>query len=268
MPLRQIIPSIVDLDMGGGCIRIATAGQGTPIVMLHGWTLDHRSWAPQLPLSKQARLIMPDRRGFGASTAPPDLSCEWQDVDLIAGPEPFVLVGMSQGASVALDVARRRPDRVKALILAGAPLHGVVANDDDETPIPRTRYATMIRAGQLAAVKADWARSPLVRTKAIGWPLLSAMLNDYDGRDLLGPTTGITISADDIAALPMPVLSITGARDTRWRRQVSAFIGNTAPQGRMVSIDHAGHLCNIDHPARFNAVLASFVTEIPSTSIH
>ncbi len=268
MPLRQIIPSVADVDTGIGCIRVATAGQGTSIVMLHGWTLDHRSWTPQLPLSRQARLIMPDRRGFGASTAPPDLSREWQDVELIAGPEPFVLVGMSQGASVAIDVARRRPDRVKALVLAGAPLHGVVANDDDEAPIPRSRYATMIRAGQLAAVKADWARSPLVRTRATGWPLLSAMLDDYDGRDLLGPTTGITISADDIAALPVPVLTITGIRDTRWRRQVSAFIASAAPQGRMVSIDNAGHLCNIDHPARFNTILADFLADLSPTPIH
>lgn len=248
-----------DHEVGDGTVRVAVAGDGTTIVLLHGWTLDHRSWMPQLPLAADARLVMTDRRGFGRSTAPAGLAREWQDIDRLGGADRFVLVGMSQGASVALDYARHRPDRLSALMLAGAPLHGVVPVDNDEGTIPRDQYAAMVTAGQLAIVKADWAKNALVRTKASGWPLMTAMLGDYDGRDLRGGPSNIEITADDIAALPMPVLAVAGVRDTRWRRRVSAFIGRTAPHGRAVSIDDAGHLCNIDNPNQFNALLAELI---------
>ncbi|WP_374137525.1 MULTISPECIES: alpha/beta fold hydrolase [unclassified Sphingomonas] len=248
-----------DHDVGDGTIHVAVAGGETTIVLLHGWTLDHRSWTPQLPLAAKARLVMVDRRGFGRSTAPAHLASEWQDIDRIAGTDRFVLVGMSQGASVALDYARHRPDRLSALMLAGAPLHGVVPVDNDEGVMPRDRYAALMAAGQLSVVRADWAQNALVRTKASGWPLMNAMLGDYDGRDLCGVPSSISITADDIAALPMPVLAVAGVRDTRWRRRVSAFIGQTAPHGRTVSIDDAGHLCNIDNPAQFNALLADLI---------
>lgn len=261
-------PTIEDRAVGGGSIRLAVAGRGTVVLMLHGWTLDHRSWTPQLPLAGRSQLVMPDRRGFGGSTAPADLTREWLDLDMLAGPGRFVLVGMSQGASVALDYARRRPDRLAALVLAGTPLHGAVPNDGDEAEIPRARYAAMVRGGQLAAAKADWTRNTLVRTSSTGWPLLSAMLGDYDGRDLLAPPANISISAADIAALPMPVLAVAGVHDTPWRRRVRDFIGTTAPYGRVVGIEDAGHLCNIDNPVALNAVLADLLTTIAADPAH
>lgn len=250
------------VDVDNGVLHVASAGIGIDVVMLHGWTLDHRCWSPQLPLRTRVRLVMPDRRGFGQSTAPANLAHEWRDIDALAGAERFVLVGLSQGASVALDYARHRPERLAALVLIGAPLHGVVPNEGGESAIPRLRYAGMVREGQLASVKAEWAKSPLVRTKATGWSLMRAMLDDYDGRDLLAPPTQITFDAADIEALAMPVMAIAGVRDTPWRRRVSVFIGEAAPQGHAISLDDAGHLCNLDQPARFNAILSDFVAPL------
>jgi pimeloyl-ACP methyl ester carboxylesterase len=230
--------------------------------MLHGWTLDHRSWLPQLPLADDVRLVLPDRRGFGRSRAPADLAGEWRDIDCLVDSDPFVLVGLSQGASVALDYARRRPERLKALVLIGAPLHGIVPHRETEEAIPRALYADMVRNGQLQAMKANWAAHPLVRVSEAAAPLLAAILADYDGRDLKPDSAPIEISVADISALPMPVLAIAGDRDTEWRRRVAAFIGATAPHGRFVSIDDAGHLCNLDNPARFNMILAQLLFSI------
>lgn len=254
---------MIDVDVGDGVLHTLVAGTGPDMVLLHGWTLDHRSWLPQHPLADRARLVMPDRRGFGRSTAPPDLAREWRDVDRLARAGRFVLVGLSQGASVALDYARHRPERLSALVLVGAPLHGVVPQGDDERDIPRPRYADMIRAGRLAAMKADWATHELIEAAEPARPLLDAMLEDYDGRDLLAAPAPITIGRDDIAALPMPVLAVAGAGDTAWRRRVAAFIGATAPAGRVIGVDDAGHLCNLDNPVQFNAILADLLVSLP-----
>lgn len=247
------------IDVGDGALHVATAGTGPDIVMLHGWTLDHRSWAPQLPLSAITRLVMPDRRGFGQSTAPAGLAREWQDVDRLGESDRFVLVGMSQGATVALDFARRRPDRLAGLVLVGAPLHDVVLHDSEDDALPRHYYATMVAAGQLDAMKAEWRRHPLTRSSPTARPLLDAMLDSYDGRDLLATPSAISIAAADIEALTIPVLAIAGAGDMPWRRRVADFIGTSAPRGRTIMIDGAGHLCNLDRPARFNALLHDFL---------
>lgn len=252
----------VDVDVGDGALRTLIAGVGPEVVMLHGWTLDHRSWLPQLPLAEDVRLVLPDRRGFGRSGAPADLAGEWRDIDCLVDSDPFVLVGLSQGASVALDYARRRPERLKALVLVGAPLHGVVPQQQTEAAIPRGLYADMVRNGQLPAMKAHWAAHPLVRVSETAAPLLTAMLADYDGRDLKADFAPIEISEADISVLPMPVLAIAGDGDTEWRRRVAAFIGATAPHGRFVNIEDAGHLCNLDNPGQFNMIMAQLLFSI------
>ena len=251
-----------DIDVGDGTLHVVAAGQGAEIVLLHGWTLDHRNWAPQLPLGNSGRLVMPDRRGFGQSTAPADLAREWQDIDHLVGSDRFVLVGLSQGASVALDYARRRPDRLAGLVLVGAPLHGAVALDNKDDALPRSLYAALVAEGQLVAMKAEWRAHPLTQTALGARPLLAAMLDGYDGRDLRAPPSAIMITAADIAALPVPVLAVAGVQDTPWRRRVADFIGASAPLGQVALINRAGHLCNLDNPAEFNAVLADFVSQI------
>ena len=55
-----------EVDVGDGMIRLTVAGEGHPLILLHGWTLDRRMWQPQVvDLAKHFQLVMPDRRGFG-----------------------------------------------------------------------------------------------------------------------------------------------------------------------------------------------------------
>ncbi|UUL83681.1 alpha/beta fold hydrolase [Sphingomonas qomolangmaensis] len=260
--IADVLPPVDAIAVDDGDLHVAIAGAGITLVLLHGWTLDHRCWLPQLPLAGQARLVLPDRRGCGRSTAPSRLAEEWRDIDRLAGRERFVLVGLSQGASVALDYARRRPDRLRALVLVGAPLAALTPREDEDEALPHAQYAALVRDGAIAAMRRGWADHVLLRRTPRAAPLVEAMLGDYDGRDLLAPPAPIAIAADDIAALPMPVLAIVGSDDTAWRRRVADFIAATAPQGEVRRIAGAGHLCNLDNPARFNAVLADFLAPL------
>lgn len=230
--------------------------------MLHGWTLDHRSWQPQLPLADRYRLVMPDRRGFGGSTVAPGLAREWLDIDQIADDGPFLLVGHSQGATVALDYARHHPRRLSGLVLIGAPLHGVVPHDDCEEYLPLDYFAALAAAGRLGDMKAAWRDHPLAACRDGARSLLDAMLDSYDGRDLIADSDPIAIDEKDVARLPMPVLAIVGAEDTPWRRRVAQFVAEHAPSGQVAVIDAAGHLCNLDNPDKFNMILADFHASI------
>ena len=248
--------------VAGGELVLHEIGSGPPVVFLHGWTLDHRQWLPQSALANGWRIILPDRRGCGASSAPSDLSAEAEDVLAMVGDGPFALVGLSQGGAVALDVARRFPDRVAALVLAGAPLHGVVPlPDGEEEDVPRRLYAGYVGLGQVDAMKQAWSNHPFTQVAAPMRQLVADMISAYDGRDLLNPPSPLQFSAGDVEGLPMPVMALAGEQDGPWRQSVAAFIGSHAPRGMAAFVRDAGHLCNLDQPAMFNRLVTAFFEE-------
>lgn len=251
-----------EVAVQGGRLPIAMAGEGAPLILLHGWTLDHRMWGPQVAgLADRHFLVMPDRRGCGRATAPPDLAREAEDVIAIAdflGFERFALAGLSRGAVVALDVARKHASRLTALVVSGAPLPALVPREE---VIDLDRYRALVRGGDIAGFRAEWARHPLMRTHSPeATALAAAMLADYDGRDLLlGQGEAPGLPREVLAMLPMPILSLTGAHDTPWRRACARAISEVAPRARHVEIPQAGHLANADNPAAFNAAVAAFL---------
>lgn len=100
-------------------------GSGTPwVVALHGWRRDHRDFDATLDGIDSIALDLP---GFGA-TPPPDSA--WGAADYAAAiepvldelPGPVVVLGHSHGGRVAVHLAARRPDAVRALVLTGVPL--------------------------------------------------------------------------------------------------------------------------------------------------
>lgn len=248
------------LDVAGGLLRLTVAGAGPPLVLLHGWTLDARMWQAQIAgLARAFTLVMPDRRGFGRSSAPPDLTCEADDIARIADflkLDRFGLVGLSQGASVALDAADRLAARVAGLAVCGAPLPALVSRAEAlDLPL----YQRLMREGRLAAMREQWAAHPLMQ--ACTQPArdaLAAMLADYEGRDLLAPSTLPDFTAPAAAGLAMPCLALAGEHDTPWRRAGAAALAEAAPLGRMALIAGAGHVANLDNPAGFDARLGEF----------
>lgn len=253
--------SVDEVEVEGGTLPIAIAGDGRPLILLHGWTLDHRMWVPQMAsLGKHYRLIMIDRRGFGRATAPPNLAAEAEDIASVAnalGIDSFALAGLSQGAAVALDFAIRFPSRVSALVLSGTPLPRLVPNADS---VPRDEYAVLARNGNMAALRHNWLNHPLMQIgNDAGRKLLEIIVKDYDARDLLAPSALSPFSTAQIEALTMPVLAIAGDEESPWRIACARFLAETAPRGEFASIDGAGHIANLAQPAAFNETLLGFL---------
>src|SRR5215218_10716820 len=103
----------------------ATSGAGTPLVLLHGFPLDGRMWAPQVEaLAGSYQVIVPDLRGFGTAR---EQAVEEAGMDLLAddvarllddrGLDRVVLGGLSMGGYVALAFVRRHADRLGGLLL-------------------------------------------------------------------------------------------------------------------------------------------------------
>jgi pimeloyl-ACP methyl ester carboxylesterase len=112
------------VDVGGRQVRYLERGVGAPILLVHGWIGSAENFHKWLPaLDGRRRMIIPDLPGFG-ETAPLDgphsiaaLAEFLDDFTTAIGLELYDLGGICLGATVALELARRDPGRVRQLVL-------------------------------------------------------------------------------------------------------------------------------------------------------
>lgn len=118
--------SLSDVDAGEVRLRVAQAGEGPPVVLLHGFPELWWSWRHQIgPIAAAGfRVIAPDLRGYGGSDAPPGPQDYTADkttadvtglLDALGEHGPAVVVGHDWGASLAWSLALREPGRVRAV---------------------------------------------------------------------------------------------------------------------------------------------------------
>ena len=145
----------------GGDLFCAYAGPGDArrpaLLFLHGWTLDHRMWRPQLEALSSTHLVLcPDRRGFGRSTAPAAIEHEAEDTARMLDhfdARRAIIVGMSQACRVALEFALQFPDRTQGIVLQGAR----TGAPETKPEIPISEYAALVRSGNLDEMKRCWS---------------------------------------------------------------------------------------------------------------
>ncbi|HWT12933.1 MAG TPA: alpha/beta hydrolase [Allosphingosinicella sp.] len=229
------------------------------MLLLHGWALDRRVWAPQRALAARFRLIAPDRRGFGGSTAPADPEAELDDLLELRealGLGPMIVVGMSQAGRVALRFALGHPGHVAGLVLQGAPLDGFLPAPRGTDAIPLARYRALVRAGRIEAMRSLWRDHPLMQGAEV-----AAILSDYDGRDLIPDPAPAGALAGALHRIAVPTLVVTGEEDVPWRQLVGDALAYGIPNSRRARIG-GGHLCNLTHPEAYNRLVASFAEEV------
>jgi pimeloyl-ACP methyl ester carboxylesterase len=174
-------------------LHVAEAGEGPPLVLLHGWPQHWYEWRDLIaPLSRSRRVICPDLRGFGWSDAPPHgYALEQLARDVAAlldgmGVDEFDLAGHDWGGYVGYLLALTEPRRVRRfLALNIAPPFG---GDRLATAAASWRlwYQLAIVAGPLGAATVA-GHSPLVEPlrrwtgAARAWdePLAEAFLSQF-----------------------------------------------------------------------------------------
>jgi pimeloyl-ACP methyl ester carboxylesterase len=246
-------------------------GSGPLLVLVHGWTLDHRSFDLQVEsLAARFKVVSLDRRSCGQSTGKPDLWTELDDLDAVInayGGGSAHLLGVSQGGRLALRYAATRPQRVRSLILQGAVLDGYDAPDAPGESVPLAHFRELVSRGDIDQMRREWLLHPLMR-RGIGSAgqraLLKAMVSDYQGQDLIAaPTPDRDV---DVAALlsaqSIPTLIVTGSLETEARKQHAAHLLSVLSGSAEVVIEGAGHLSNLSHASRYNALVLEFCCAI------
>lgn len=247
-------------------LRFRSEGSGPAVLFVHGWALDMDMWDAQVrALAPAYRVIAFDRRGFGLSTGQPGIESDVDDVQYLLGAldvQRTAIVGMSQGARVALRVALKVPGLVACLVLDGPPSERLPNPVGDADDVPMEIYRQLARQQGVAAFRQQWAHHPLMRLQTSDPAALSVlltMIGRYPGRDLLNaesPASSIGQRLDSIAA---SVLVINGEHDTSARIAAGSAMTSLLPRARRSIVPAAGHIPSLDNPAAYNALLSGFL---------
>ena len=258
-----------------GGIELATVDQGSglPLVLVHGFPLDHTMWNAQVEaLSSHYRVIAPDLRGFGQSGVTPGKVTMEQFADDLAAlldclgvDEPVVFCGLSMGGYVAWQFWRRHRSRVRGLILCDT---RAVADTAEQAAGRLTMADRAVREGPAPLVEGMmpklFARGTVEADPDLVESLRQVMLrSDPEGIAAAGrgmaerPAATATLSRIDC-----PTLVIVGQFDAISTVEEMRSIAAAIPGAGFVEIAGSGHMSPMERPAEVNAAIAGFLGEL------
>lgn len=217
------------------------------LVLLHAFPLDEQMWAPQLEAFED--VVAPGLYRAGSSME------AWAESVLRLADGPFALCGASMGGYCALAIARRAPERVTALLLAGARVEA----DSPERRTGRADTVELIRSGGVAALWEDM-RPKLFSEDAPADVVDRARVIalDQDPSCLVGAVEAIRDrpdSTDVVASLDVPLIVGVGEHDPFLSVDEARGSG-----GRRAHVFHgSGHLPSMERPDEFNALLSEIL---------
>ena len=241
----------------------STTTKSPTIVFLHGTRLTGAQWAIQVDaLGADYRCLTPDLLGHGlAADRPFTLATAAEAIANTLEAEaggPAILVGLSLGGYVAMDVAARWPQRVAGLVLAGA------------TTEPTGPRALAFRAlGWIfEAFDESWLRR--INVWFFGWRYRPAIAEPIiaGGFFFRGGAVAVRSLVGErfrprLARFRGPTLILNGEFDLLFRLSQRSFV-DAADDARAAVIPRATHLTNIDRPEVFTAALKQFVRAVAS----
>jgi 3-oxoadipate enol-lactonase len=270
VPRRKVELNMSIVQAGNVRLNVVERGKGRPLLLVHGYPLDHSMWRGQIDgLADRCRLIAPDLRGFGASGVTAGTVTMEQMADDLAGlldalkiTEPIVLCGLSMGGYVAWQFALKYRARLAKLILCDTR----AAADSPEAAAGRLKTADKVLAeGAAPAAEAlipklfapetyqqqpkivEETRQVILRTKPEG---------------IAGALRGMAERPDvtvQLAQLDVPALLICGEHDGISPPSEMRQIASQMPHAKFVEIANAGHMAPLEQPAAVNAAMRDFL---------
>jgi pimeloyl-ACP methyl ester carboxylesterase len=255
-------------------------GAGSPIVFVHEFAGDHRSWAPQVrALSRRHRCITYNARGYPPSDIPAqterysqqragdDIRAVLDGLDI----ERAHIVGLSMGGFATLQFGIDSPQRALSLVVAGAG-YGAEKAQRDRFRGEADVIAERLRQGGMAAFAESYSVGPtrvqFQNKDPQGFQEFARMLAEHSEEGSAHTQQGVQKERpslydleEPMRALRVPTLIVTGDED--WPcLQPNLFMKHTIPSAGLLVVPNTGHTVNLEEPDLFNRAVADFVAQV------
>jgi pimeloyl-ACP methyl ester carboxylesterase len=261
-------------------LHVESTGSGTPLLFIHEFAGDHRSWEPQVRhFSAGFRCISYAARGYPPSDVPADPAAYSQQravADAVAvldglGIPAAHVAGLSMGGFTTLHLVLRHPDRVLSAVAAGV---GYGAPPDRQAAF-RAESEAIAAAFEAdgAAQVASWyaagpARVQFQNKNPRGWAEFAAALAGHSSLGSALTMRGVQAGRPSLYALreeftrvTTPVLILAGDEDEGCL-ETALMLKRAIPAAGLAILPRTGHTANLEEPCLFNAAVDRFLADV------
>ena len=246
-------------------------GMGQPVVLIHGYPFNRSLWNEQVEaLSSSYRVVVPDLRGFGesdSSAGPASMNRMAQDVAGLLDHLEIsraAIGGLSMGGYVALAFCKQFPSRVRALVLADTRAQA----DTEEAKQTRAQQAEKALAEGMAGI-ADAMLPKLLTPETVSKrPEVVKRVRDMmlktKSEGAAAALLGMAERDDQtslLSKIAAPTLILVGAEDAITPVADSEKMHNAIAGSRLVVLENAGHVSNLERTEEFNKHLIDFLRD-------
>jgi pimeloyl-ACP methyl ester carboxylesterase len=261
-------------------------GAGFPVVFVHEFASDHREWEPQVRwFSRSHRCVTYNARGYPPSDVPEDPDAYgWEPAvtDLLAVLDGLDiraahLVGLSMGGYAVLQFALRYPERVSGVVAAGAG-SGSGPTERGSWPQVATAIAEAFRTRPMAEMAEEVGNGPtrvqLEAKSPRAWQEFMDHLREHSSVGMANTMARYQARRPSLydfevqfRALEAPVLLAVGDEDGPCL-ETNLMLKRAIPDAGLWVHPHTGHAINLEEPAAFNTMVATFLADVERSSRH
>ena len=269
-----------EIELPAGRLRYREAGEGKPVVFVHGFLVDGRLWdgvvdslsdryrciAPDWPIGAQQIAMNPD-----ADLSPPGIAAIVDSFLAALELEDVTIVGNDSGGAMSQVLVTRHPQRIGRLVLTNCDTHenfppGIFKAMPPLAKLPggMTVLSAPFRIGALArAAFKPFAKTKIPADLIASW--MASSLNDPGvKRDATKVTAGMNKrytleAAEKLSSSDLPVLLTWAPGDKFFPIKYAERLAKTTPNARIVEIPGASTFVALDQPQRLADEIASFV---------
>lgn len=254
-------------------LSVESLGEGTPLVLLHGFTGSAAAWYPYEEEWSGRRALAVELPGHGGSEAPPPGTTFEEVADAVVrvldehGVGRADLLGYSMGGRVALQVAVRHPERIDRLVIESASPGIESEQQRRERAEADDALATSILRDGLDAFVERWAAIPLFESQArLPKAWLAREREVRLGNSAEGLAAGLRVLsvgrqpalAEELESFDRPTLFIVGEKDVKYL-EIARTLSARMPRARRVEVADAGHTIHLEEPQRFWQAVRAFL---------
>ena len=257
----------------GGKMYYEAYGNGTPLILIHGHTLDRRMWRKQVEefANHHYRVITPDLRGYGRSSRQFEGLNTTHVDDIIAFMDSLHIgqahvVGLSMGGFIAADMVCMYPERMLSCVMASGSLRNRKGPSEpmDSAEIAESDAAIQKVLEQgISRWKQDWIEKLVSGGGSKAESIrrdLTEMIYDWDAWQLVHHELRLFYARDAQPVLQtksptVPCLFLSGENEHKKRPGMMKYL----PNSRFEVLPDCGHMNNMEQPQLFNQAILSFL---------